>query len=340
MLNQSPELAAPGSYLADLERSGLRVQQWRSDATALPLRPDRSTEALRYTSWSDGDLGIFVTDTLSPVAVDGEAITDFLAIGISYVAMGSEPGDINLPACHGILIQYHRKGSCVRVRTPRVALKAVTLCVSADALRDWVGPILPDTLQSALNGEEVLVRLPVQIEREGDHLFETPLNLPYAPLFYRTKSSMLFWLVLDYLRRWDEETCDDKVVSDRVRRRLELVRRSLDEAPQQRLSVEEMARRAGLNRTSLRALFKQVYGMKLSEYRTAELMQRAEKMLHKEHRSVTETAYALGYSGASSFTVAYKRHFGHPPGHLSMAKGDSHCADYRPDRHNGSAPDG
>ena len=177
--------------------------------------------------------------------------------------------------------------------------------MTASALHDWAGPALPDVLQSALDGEDVLVRLPAHIGRERDHLIEASAGLPYASLFYRTKSSTLLWLLLDYLRRCDEDAGNGKAVSSRVRNRLEQVRRNLDQAPEQRLSVDELARRASFNRTSLRALFKQVYGMRLSEYRTAQLMQRAERMLRTDRLSVTETAYALGYSDASSFSVAY-----------------------------------
>lgn len=288
-------------------------------------------------SWSDGDFGIFVTDVAANthLSVDGEAVADFLIFGFSFegidpqinlAAMELALGNIRLATCNDISIHFYPKGSRVRINTGRFPLSTVTLCVSAAALHDWAGPALPDALQSALDGEDVLVRLPVQIGRERDHLVEASVGLPYAPLFYRTKSSTLLWLLLDYLRRCDEEACNGKAVSNRVRSRLEQVRRSLDEAPGQRLSVDEMARRAGLNRTSLRALFKQVYGMRLSEYRTAQLMQQAERMLRTDRLSVTETAHALGYSDASSFSVAYKRQFGHPPGHQRITGRDSRRA--------------
>jgi AraC-like DNA-binding protein len=327
MMSQSSALAAPGGYLADLERSGLRVRQWDVDETGLAVRPDQAVNAhcVRYTSWSDGDVGLFVTDTAASALtlVNADVTCDFVAIGLAFgaanpAAVALEMSDIGSATSNDIWIQFFPAGSYVRLKATRAGLKTVTLFLKASTLHDWARPTLPRALSTALEGQQVLVQLSVQIERERDDLLAAAPDLPHASLFYRAKSSMLLWLLLDHLRRCDEDARSGRAISDRVRARLELVRRSIDEAPEQRMNVDELARRAGLNRTSLRALFKQAYGLTLSDYRTTELMQRAERMLRKDHLSVAETAYALGYSDASSFSVAYKRHFGYPPGHGRM----------------------
>jgi AraC-like DNA-binding protein len=69
-----------------------------------------------------------------------------------------------------------------------------------------------------------------------------------------------------------------------------------------------------MNRTKLRAAFKEMYGMTLVEYRTAVSMQRAEQLLGEAGATVQEAAHSAGYANASSFIVAFKRYFGVSPG--------------------------
>ncbi len=314
-----PVLSAPAGYLADLERSGLRAQQWLVDEGGLPA----DLHDVRYGSWSDGNVGIFLTDTATSelTSLEAEVISDFVVIGIPFggvdlTAIALEISHNKVSISKGIWIQYCNKGSHVRLRAKQGGLKAVTLVVKVSTLQEWC-PELLGALLSAFGGQQsIWTHLPVQIGHERDQLLQAPEELPYSSLFYRTKSSIILWLLLDHLRQHDEETCR---VKSRVHDQIELVRNLIDEAPQQRMSVDEMARRAGTNRTSLRSLFKQVYGMTLSDYRTAELMRRAEHMLRNDRSPVAETAYALGYSDASSFSAAFKRHFGHPPGYWRKA---------------------
>ena len=58
--------------------------------------------------------------------------------------------------------------------------------------------------------------------------------------------------------------------------------------------------------------FSGVMGQSLRAYFNALRMERAEAML-EGGKTVTETAYALGYSSVHPFSRAYKNHFGHSP---------------------------
>jgi len=317
-VDQMSNLSAPVGYLENLERSGLRAQQWLMDEGGIPVGSQR----LRYTSWSDGNIGIFLTDTASCAltSVIADVISDFVVIAIPFADIDPtgyalEISDNNVPVRKNIWIRYCNKGSDVRLRTSHGSFKSVTLLIKVSTLQGWC-PELPRVLQSTLESQQsTWCSMPVQIKHERDQLLQVSEDLPYSSLFYRTKSNMILWHLIDHLRRYDEESSIAESINDRVRGQLELVRQLIDTEPQQRLSVDEMARRAGTNRTSLRTLFKQVYGMTLSDYRTTELMRRADHMLRSDRLPVAETAYALGYSDASSFSAAFKRHFGRPPGH-------------------------
>jgi AraC-like DNA-binding protein len=96
--------------------------------------------------------------------------------------------------------------------------------------------------------------------------------------------------------------------------RLENVRSLIEENPARHHVIEELGRMAAMNRTKLRAAFKLVYGMTLSDYQTASRMRLAERRLRSTELSLESVAHEVGYANAASFVVAYKAFFGSTPG--------------------------
>jgi AraC-like DNA-binding protein len=96
--------------------------------------------------------------------------------------------------------------------------------------------------------------------------------------------------------------------------RLRQVKRIIDRAPHRVLDVDALARVAAMNRTKLRALFKQAFGTTLTSYRKAVLLQQADRALRERGSTVGRIAFRAGYANASSFIVAYKRYYGISPG--------------------------
>lgn len=96
--------------------------------------------------------------------------------------------------------------------------------------------------------------------------------------------------------------------------RLENVRSLIEESPVRHYDIEELGRLAAMNRTKLRAAFKLVYGMTLSDYQTASRMRLAERRLRSTELSLESVAHEVGYANAASFVVAYKAFFGSTPG--------------------------
>lgn len=73
------------------------------------------------------------------------------------------------------------------------------------------------------------------------------------------------------------------------------------------ISIEELAARVRLNRTTLQKVFKQMYGVTIFEYRTQVRIQEAKNLLLRHKYSVTEIAGMCGYSNASKFSAAFKK---------------------------------
>lgn len=79
------------------------------------------------------------------------------------------------------------------------------------------------------------------------------------------------------------------------------------------LTLRELARKAGLNRTKLALGFKAIYGTAVQAFWRDAKLDHARQLLRDEGTPVTEVALSVGYSEPSSFTRAFTRRFGITP---------------------------
>ncbi|WP_349628134.1 helix-turn-helix transcriptional regulator [Bradyrhizobium lablabi] len=106
---------------------------------------------------------------------------------------------------------------------------------------------------------------------------------------------------------------DMGAVTDPRRMRLQAVRELIESDLRHAWTIAELARHAGLSRRSFNAQFHRLFGTSASEYlRTSRLKSAREALLH-QGLTVTEAAYAVGYTNPANFSTAFRRHFGYVP---------------------------
>jgi AraC-like DNA-binding protein len=84
--------------------------------------------------------------------------------------------------------------------------------------------------------------------------------------------------------------------------------------PEARWSVEAMAQCAGMSRTSFNARFRTVVGEPPMTYLTQLRLRRGAGYLSATTKNVREVARLVGYDNEASFSKAFSRIFGRPPG--------------------------
>jgi AraC-like DNA-binding protein len=84
--------------------------------------------------------------------------------------------------------------------------------------------------------------------------------------------------------------------------------------PEARWSVDAMARCAGMSRTSFTTRFRAAIGEPPMAYLTELRLRRAAGYLSTTTKSVREIAHLTGYGNEASFSKAFSRLFGRPPG--------------------------
>lgn len=79
------------------------------------------------------------------------------------------------------------------------------------------------------------------------------------------------------------------------------------------LSLDAIARHAGVNANTLQRQFKTLFGTTVVEFVRDCRMQRARRALEHDGITVGQAAQVAGYSSAANFATAYRRRFGHTP---------------------------
>jgi transcriptional regulator GlxA family with amidase domain len=122
-------------------------------------------------------------------------------------------------------------------------------------------------------------------------------------------------LFVQVLRAWLDEQPDRpswlRALNDP---RITRVLAAVHEDPASDWTVEKLAARAGMSKSSFSSRFTEVVGEPPHAYVARVRMQRAARLLRESRRTLAEIATAVGYDSESSFSRVFKKQFGSSPG--------------------------
>ena len=95
--------------------------------------------------------------------------------------------------------------------------------------------------------------------------------------------------------------------------------RDMHSAPQRAWTVPDLADAAGMSRSAFFDRFTRAVGFRPMEYLLAWRMALAKDMLRHQDMALDEVARRVGYGSASTFSTAFSRHVGQPPGRYARA---------------------
>ena len=82
----------------------------------------------------------------------------------------------------------------------------------------------------------------------------------------------------------------------------------------ERITIEELSREFLMNTTTVKTVFKKVYGTSLAAHWKAHRMEKAALLLLSTQEDVGAIARAVGYESQSRFTAAFREEYGVSPG--------------------------
>jgi transcriptional regulator GlxA family with amidase domain len=95
--------------------------------------------------------------------------------------------------------------------------------------------------------------------------------------------------------------------------RLAAAIREMHRHPTKPWTVAALAKEAALSRSTFFERFSRAVGVAPMEYLLTWRMALAKDLLRRNHGRIAEIAQQVGYSSASTFSVAFTRHVGRPP---------------------------
>jgi transcriptional regulator GlxA family with amidase domain len=101
--------------------------------------------------------------------------------------------------------------------------------------------------------------------------------------------------------------------------RLAVALREMHERPGQNWTVADLAKKATLSRSTFFDRFRREVGVAPMAYLLGWRMALAKDLLRRGRVGVAQTAEQVGYSSASTFSVAFTRHVGTPPANYARA---------------------
>jgi AraC-like DNA-binding protein len=313
---------------APLNRAGMQIAR-RGTMAEVPWSNGAEGTSGGSVAWAGRGMGLFVLDWTdsNPIELETLARTDVIvcttvlnqdgartdyAVGDNrYDAKGTDMSVVFVPK-HERLVQ-----SVARVSP---GLKAVTVVFDIMSIMEARGisaVALPKSLQATVRQREIAMETlhPGYFGEIARGVAARRAMLPsFASVYYEGKAFELVSALLSGLARRDAVRAGDVVLNPRILARLGEVKQIIDRAPHRSLDVDALARIAAMNRTKLRSAFKQVYGVTISGYRTALMLQQADMALKQAGASVKRVARHAGYATTSAFIVAYKRRYGICPG--------------------------
>ncbi|ALP68718.1 AraC family transcriptional regulator [Paraburkholderia caribensis] len=126
-------------------------------------------------------------------------------------------------------------------------------------------------------------------------------------------SRLLEVLLIEALRSTAESTASLGLVRGMSDSRLAAAIRRMHEKPARAWTVIELAKEAALSRSSFFERFNRAVGLAPMEYLLTWRMALAKNLLRQTNGRITEVAQRVGYSSASTFSVAFTRHVGRSP---------------------------
>lgn len=156
-----------------------------------------------------------------------------------------------------------------------------------------------------------LNELPYEIIRLLQSVDVFDADKPSASFRLESMVNGIFACLLDSLVA--EEDASARAGSISSKRLVEDTRFLISRNLGQKLTLDALARDLNVSRSSLSAVFKKETGQSIGAYVKNVRMQRAAALLRKPGISVSEVGEAVGYPRLSSFSAAYKQHFGCAP---------------------------
>ena len=134
-------------------------------------------------------------------------------------------------------------------------------------------------------------------------------------VYYKASDTEQIGLLHEIVEQVMEITCPEKEVDFQASQEeiIRNVHNYLIEHISERITIETLSREFLMNTTTLKTVFKKVYGTTIAAHMKQHRMELAAGLLLKTQNDIASVAQAVGYESHSRFTAAFKEAYGELP---------------------------
>ena len=198
--------------------------------------------------------------------------------------------------------------------------KSVLLAIRATDLKQLLDlQTAPALLQNILESNSPVLFeeiIPGRIQRVALEIADNNLPPSFQHFFYRIKAEEL--LCLTFAAFLQRETANVYALNEQDATGIYRVRDKILASLQVSPVLDDLALEAGMSRSKLKRLFKQIFGESIFNYYQAFRMREAARLLKEHKLSVSEVGYRMGFENLSHFTRTFEKHLGMKPKKFSL----------------------
>lgn len=232
-------------------------------------------------------------------------------------------GEVELERPQVLLTSYPKDRIKINRVNGGIPQRLVSLCVRRDFFPQQMNIAIdefPEPLRSVFSPIEPCFALhSIELSTEMALAVQTVIagcdSTLLSPLYYQSKSLELMCLLIAQTECNSRKNANNikKTLSPSMIERLYEARDFLTNNYANSMTLQDISRYVGMNKTSLTIGFRELFGLSVFDYIKNQRMAYAYFLLSEGEHSIECIAEIVGYGHTSSFSTAFSRFYGCPP---------------------------
>ncbi|HEX7815441.1 AraC family transcriptional regulator [Dyella sp.] len=256
----------------------------------------------------------------------GQLFYGVILEGGSRLAVDGQPavvlqaGDfILIPASHGFVMSSLDPATTEQIQSVPVEVRRGEYRLGPEDVPVDTVTLVGHCAFSSPDAGLLVSLLPQLIHIRGDHRLASLVKLvsdesrERRPAREEILARLLEVMMIEALRVTAGASVTPGLLRGLADERLAVAIRRMHEDPSRTWTVAQLAREAALSRSAFFERFNRTVGVAPMEYLLTWRMALAKHLLRQKEGGIAEVAERVGYSSASTFSVAFARHAGMPP---------------------------
>jgi len=152
----------------------------------------------------------------------------------------------------------------------------------------------------------------IESYRDGKEVFYTVQGDSKSKMLHSMIESLMSMTCPDFESGHEKVNERSEYMENHVEK-IKKIHEFLTENLSNRVTIDDLSRKFAMNPTTLKSVFKDVYGESVAAHIKIHRMERAAELLSTTEDSVAEIARSVGYESQSKFSAVFSELYGMPP---------------------------